>query len=82
MDGLKRLCLYPGNGTLTEPGLMLASDRVVIDAVGVSLLKLFGAKGKVGSDPVLSGPNQTAAELGFGVRSEEIKLIPLNYEAR
>jgi len=86
MDGVKAFVSGgPENGTLTEPGLMLASrDRVAIDAVGVSLLKLFGAKGKVGSDPVFCQDQiKRAAELGFGVRSpEEIKLIPLNYEAQ
>ena len=86
MDGIKAFVTGgPESGDVVEPGLMLASrDRVALDAVGVSILKLFGAKGKVGSEDVFEQDQlKRAAELGFGVKSaDEIKLVPLNEEAK
>lgn len=86
MDGMKAFITGgPESGDVVEPGLMLASrDRVALDAVGVSILKLYGAKGKVGSEGVFEQDQiKRAAELGFGVRSaDEIRLVPLNEEAR
>ena len=86
MDGIKAFITGgPESGTEVEPGLMLASrDRVAIDAVGVVLLKLYGAKGKVGSEPVFEQDQiKRAVELGFGVTSPaHIKLVPLNSEAQ
>ncbi len=86
MDGIKAFTSGgPENGTVVEPNLMLASrDRVAIDAVGVSILKLYGAKGKVGEVPVFEQDQlKRAAVLGFGVKSaEEIRLVPLNFEAQ
>jgi uncharacterized protein (DUF362 family) len=70
---------------VVEPGLLFASsDRVAIDAVGVAVLKLYGAKGKVGEVPVFEQDQlKRAAELGLGVQSsEEIQLSPLNDEAK
>ena len=85
MDGIKAFITGgPESGTVVEPNLMLAShDRVALDAVGVCILKLYGAKGKVGSEDVFEQDQiKRAAELGFGVRSpDEIKLIALNGEA-
>lgn len=86
MDGVKAFITGgPESGTVVEPNLMLASrDRVALDAVGVSILKLYGAKGKVGSEPVFEQDQlKRATELGFGVRSaDEIRLVPLNEEAK
>ncbi len=86
MDGIKAFITGgPERGDEVEPGLLLASrDRVAIDAVGVSVLKLFGAKGKVGSEDVFEQDQiKRASELGFGVRSpDEIKLTALNPEAQ
>lgn len=86
MDGIRAFVTGgPESGTVVEPNLMLASrDRVALDAVGVSILKLYGAKGKVGSEPVFEQDQiKRAAELCLGVRSaEEIKLVPLNMEAK
>ena len=86
MDGVKAFVTGGlESGTVVEPGLMLASrDRVALDAVGVSILKLYGAKGKVGSEDVFEQDQiKCAAELGFGVRSaDEIKLVPFNDEAK
>lgn len=85
MDGIKAFITGgPESGTVAEPNLMLAShDRVALDAVGVCILKLYGAKGKVGSEDVFEQDQiKRAAELGFGVRSpDEIKLIALNEAA-
>jgi len=86
MDGVKAFVTGgPEKGDLVEPGLLLASrDRVAIDAVGVCILKLFGARGAVGSEDVfMQDQIKRAAELGFGVRSpDEIKLIPINADAQ
>ena len=86
MDGIGAFITGgPDKGTLVEPNLLLASrDRVAIDAVGVAILKLHGAKGKVGEAGVFEQDQlKRAAELGFGVKSaEEIRLTPLNDESR
>jgi uncharacterized protein (DUF362 family) len=86
MDGVKAFVTGgPESGDVVEPNLMLASrDRVALDAVGVSILKLYGAKGKVGADEVFEQDQlKRAAELGFGVKSaDEIKLVPLNEDAK
>ena len=86
MDGIKAFVTGgPDKGTLVEPNLLLASrDRVAIDAVGVALLKMYGAKGKVGEADVFEQDQlKRAAELGFGVKSaSEIQLTPLNDESR
>jgi uncharacterized protein (DUF362 family) len=84
MDGIKAFVTGgPEKGTLVEPKLLLASrDRVAIDAVGAAILKMHGAKGKVGEAEVF-GQDQLkrAAELGLGVKSAaEIRLTPLNDE--
>ena len=85
MDGIKAFINGgPDKGTLVEPNLLLASrDRVAIDAVGVAILKMYGAKGKVGEADVFEQDQlKRAAELGFGVKSAaEIQLAPLNDES-
>ena len=86
MDGIKAFTTGgPDKGTLVEPNLLLASrDRVAIDAVGVAILKMYGAKGKVGeADIFMQDQLKRAAELGFGVKSAaEIQLTPLNDESK
>ncbi|MGD0496665.1 MAG: DUF362 domain-containing protein [Candidatus Bathyarchaeia archaeon] len=86
MDGIKAFIAGgPERGTLVEPNLLLASqDRVAIDAVGVAILKMYGAKGKVGEADVFEQDQlRRATELGFGVKSAtEIQLTPLNDESR
>ncbi len=86
MDGIKAFTTGgPERGTLVEPKLLLASrDRVAIDAVGVAILKMYGAKGKVGEADIFDQAQlHRAAELGFGVKSAaEIQLTPLNDESR
>jgi uncharacterized protein (DUF362 family) len=86
MDGIKAFITGgPEQGKIVEPNLLLASrDRVAIDAVGVAILKMYGAKGKVGEADVFEQDQlKRAAELGFGVKSAaEIQLTPLNDEGR
>lgn len=86
MDGIKAFITGgPQSGKVVEPNLLLASrDRVAIDAVGVSILKLYGAKGNVGDAEVFEQDQlKRAVELGFGVKSaEEISLVPLNSESQ
>jgi uncharacterized protein (DUF362 family) len=82
MDGIKAFVSDgPEKGIVVEPNLLLASkDRVAIDAVGVAILKLYGAKGKIGKESIFEQDQlRRAAELGFGVKSaQEIKLTSLN----
>ena len=86
MDGIKAFVTGgPDRGTVVEPNLLLASrDRVAIDAVGVAVLKLYGARGKVGEAGVFEQDQlKRAAELGFGVKSaSEIKLTPIDDQSR
>ena len=86
MDGIKAFISGgPEKGKLVEPNLLLASrDRVALDAVGVAILKLYGAKGKVGEADVFEQDQlKRATELGFGAKSaDDVKLTPLNDESR
>jgi uncharacterized protein (DUF362 family) len=86
MDGTKAFVTGgPDLGKVVEPNLLLAShDRVAIDAVGVAILKLYGAKGKVGEADVFEQDQlKRAAELGLGVKSAaEIKLTALDGESQ
>ena len=86
MDGIKAFITGgPEKGKEVEPNLLLASkDRVAIDAVGVAILKMYGAKGKMGEAGVFEQDQlKRAAELGFGVKSaEEIHLTALNNESQ
>ena len=86
MDGIKAFITGgPDQGKLVEPNLLLAShDRVAIDAVGVAILKLYGAKGKVGETDVFEQDQlKRAAELGLGVKSAaEIFLTALDNESQ
>ncbi len=86
MDGIKAFVTGgPDQGKVVEPNLLLAShDRVAIDAVGVAILKLYGAKGKVGELNVFEQEQiKRAAELGLGVKSvAEIHLTALNDESQ
>jgi uncharacterized protein (DUF362 family) len=86
MDGIKAFVSGgPEQGKVVEPNLLLASqDRVALDAVGVAILKMYGAKGKIGEAEVFEQDQiKRAAELGFGVTSaKEIVLTPLNGESQ
>ncbi len=86
MDGIKAFVSGgPERGALVEPNLLLASeDRVALDAVGVAILRIYGANGHIAEGSIF-GLDQIrrAAELGIGVKSaSEIRLTPLNDESR
>ena len=86
MDGIRAfVSAGPERGEVVEPNLLFAStDRVALDAVGVAVLRLYGAKGGVAEGKIF-GLDQIrrAAELGVGVSSAgEILLKPLNGESR
>ena len=86
MDGIKAFITGgPEKGKVAEPNLLLASrDRVALDAVGVAILKMYGAGGKVGEANVFEQDQlKRAAELGFGAKSiADVQLMPLNDESR
>ncbi len=68
----------PARGTRVEAGVMLAgTDRVAIDAVGVSILRLLGTTPEVSNGPVFKQDQiARAAELGLGVKSpDEIEIV-------
>ena len=86
MDGIKAFVSGgPEKGELVEPNLLLASeDRVAIDAVGVAILRIYGANGQVAKGSIFGLEQiRRAAELGVGVRSaSDICLTPLSDESR
>ncbi|MDX1813467.1 MAG: DUF362 domain-containing protein [Candidatus Bathyarchaeia archaeon] len=86
MDGIKAFISGgPEKGELVEPNLLLASeDRVAIDAVGVAILRIYGANQHIGTGSIFELDQlRRAAELGIGVESaSEICLTPLNDESR
>jgi uncharacterized protein (DUF362 family) len=73
----------PDKGAEVAPGLMLASaDRVAIDAVGVAILRDFGAA-SLAEEPVFQQEQiRRAAELRVGATSASaIRLTPLDDES-
>jgi uncharacterized protein (DUF362 family) len=74
----------PDKGDRVEPGLMLASaDRVAIDAVGVAILRKFGAS-SLSKKPIFELDQiRRAAELGIGAASASaIRVTPLDHRGR
>jgi uncharacterized protein (DUF362 family) len=68
----------PARGTRVEAGVMLGgTDRVAIDAVGVSILRLLGTTPEVSRGPVFKQDQiARAVELGLGVTSPlEIEIV-------
>jgi uncharacterized protein (DUF362 family) len=75
----------PEKGTQVQPNLILASsDRVAIDAVGIAILRGYGATSHIMKGRIFELEQlKRAAELNLGVKSaSEIKLTPLNDESR
>jgi uncharacterized protein (DUF362 family) len=70
----------PDKGSEVEPGLMLASrDRVAIDAVGVAILRSFGASSLMKKPIFELDQIRRAAELGVGATAASaIELTPLD----
>lgn len=75
----------PEQGTLIEPGLMLASsDRVALDACGVAILRTYGTTPEVSRGNIFDQEQiARAAELGVGATGpEQVDVVPLNDSAR
>ncbi|MCX9012032.1 MAG: DUF362 domain-containing protein [Candidatus Methanoperedens sp.] len=85
MDGIQGFSKGgPESGTLVEPELMIAGkDRVAVDAVGVSVLRLYGTTKEVGKGGVFEQEQiARAAELGLGASgADEVEVVPVNSEA-
>ena len=84
LDGIKGFSTQgPDKGKLIKPGIMmLATDPVAIDAVGVAILRLYGTTDKVSQGKIFEQDQlKRAAELKIGVTSaKEIELVPVNKE--
>jgi len=75
----------PDHGTLVKPGvLLLGSDRVAIDAVGVALLRLHGGNRTISDGRVFDQEQiARAAQLGLGAKGpEQIELLTDDPESR
>jgi uncharacterized protein (DUF362 family) len=75
----------PESGTLVKPHLMLlAADRVAIDAVGVAVLRLHGGNATISRGGIFEQEQIAhAARLGLGARGpEQIDLITDDAESR
>ena len=75
----------PDRGTLVKPGVMLlGSDRVAIDAVGVALLRLHGGNRTISAGRVFDQEQiARAAQLGLGAKGpEQIELVTDDPESR
>lgn len=75
----------PDRGTLVKPGVMLlGSDRVAIDAVGVALLRLNGGNRAISTGRVFDLDQiARAAELGLGARGpDQIELVTDDAQSR
>lgn len=86
MDGIRVFVSGgPERGEVVEPNLMLAStDRVAIDAVGVAILRIYGAAGNVGKGRIFELDQiRRASELSVGIGSARaIRLKGLNAECK
>ncbi|HLN44889.1 MAG TPA: DUF362 domain-containing protein [Candidatus Sulfotelmatobacter sp.] len=86
MDGIRAFITGgPERGEIVEPNLLLASkDRVALDAVGVALLKIYGATGNIEENKIFELDQiRRAAELEIGAKSVgEIQLTPLNNDSK
>ena len=68
----------PAKGTLVSPKVMLiGTDRIAIDAIGVAILRKYGTTRSVSKGSVFEHPQiARAAELGVGVGSpDQIHII-------
>ena len=73
--------LGPDHGNIIEPNLLLAStDRVALDAVGVSLLRYYHTTPEVEKGSIFEQDQiKRAVELGIGVESaDDIEIVPLD----
>jgi uncharacterized protein (DUF362 family) len=75
----------PDKGKLVQPGVVLAgSDRVAIDAVGVSILRYFGTTPEVANGAIFRLEQiARAVELGLGASSpDQIELVTDDKESK
>jgi uncharacterized protein (DUF362 family) len=86
MDALKGFSHGgPEQGTIIEPGLMLASnDRVALDACGVAILRMYGTTPVVSRGDIFRQEQIVrAAEIGVGASGpDQVEVVPLNDGAR
>jgi len=81
MDAVKAFVTGgPHKGKEVEPGVMVVgTDPVAVDAVGVAILRMYGTTSEVSQGRVFEQEQiRRAAELGIGAKSaEEIELVPV-----
>ncbi|MGY5854804.1 MAG: DUF362 domain-containing protein [Candidatus Thorarchaeota archaeon] len=86
MDGVKAFVRGgPASGEEVEPNIILLStDRVAIDAVGVAILRHFGTTPEVEKGGIFEQEQiARSCELKIGIcSSDEIELIPLDDESQ
>jgi uncharacterized protein (DUF362 family) len=86
MDGIKAFVKGgPASGEEVTPNvILLSTDRVAIDAVGVAILRHYGTTPEVMNGGVFEQEQIAhSCELGFGVRSSnELELVPLDEESQ
>ncbi len=74
MDGVEAFITGgPATGKVVQPGVILAgTDRIAMDAVGVAILRYFGATAQVSKGKIFEQEQiARAVELGLGVDSPE-----------
>jgi len=85
MDGMKAFVdKGPEQGHLVEPNLiMMSNDRIAIDAVGVSILRHYGATRDISKGKIFDLDQiKMASDLGVGVSSlDKINIVGLNPES-
>ncbi len=75
----------PESGELAHPGIIAASrDRVALDAVGLALLRQFGAGAPLNRGAIIEQKQlKRAVDLGLGIKSvKEIDLLTRDKESR
>ena len=86
MDGLEAFTDGgPESGTLVKPQVMvLGSDRVAVDAVGVAILRMHGGNATISRGPVFDQEQiARAAQLGLGAKGpEQIDLVTDDPESK
>ncbi|BCS88617.1 DUF362 domain-containing protein [Pseudodesulfovibrio sediminis] len=86
MDGLEAFVDGgPHKGTKVKPGVIIVStDPVAVDAVGVAILRMYGTTPEVSRGSVFDQEQiKRAAELGIGARrASDIQLVPIGSDAQ
>ena len=73
----------PESGDVAKPNVILAGkDRIAMDAVGVVILRLFGATSEVSEGRIFQQEQIARAEVGVGIQStKDIQLTTLDAES-